>query len=202
MEHHIWNISSKNIDNKFIGRWEIIILDQYGTQKSGTTIKNNSVHSCIIGDVMRLYSWITKNANTLNDHIKLDGNNGIAGIINEKVEFPDDKHKSLVQMLHLYPIEAKKILSKIEFIFHNDKEYKVIENNCVFDDIMPNADNEYYFPVWYYLDQNNYLYGLRIDVPINKLQKYVQQRDVWYVDCKGITDANVDSNSDNDSDTS
>lgn len=184
MEYHIWNIQSKDIDNKFIGRWEITILDQFGTQKSGTTIKVSSVHSNITNNIVRLYSWIIKGSNSLSDSIILDGNIGITGTISEKVAFPGNEHKSWVLAMHLHSIDAKKIISKI--VNTEKKIYKIIENICVFDDILPNADSEFCFPMWYYLDQNNYLCGLRIDVPVDKFQKYIQQRDIWYVDCKGI----------------
>ena len=175
----IWNISESALDNNFIGMWTITILDSFNTPKSGEATVSAVVRSKVLNDNILLYAYIPKKFD-VNDII-LDGSIGIYSKITEKINMGDNK--GTIGFMFLYAIKSDEIVNKrIKY-----KNGYTITYKGEIDDIVYNSQLDYTFEVIYYLEgiKNPVLRGLRIAIPIEKFNHYVNMRNLFYIEYTG-----------------
>jgi len=123
-------IRDKDLDETFIGQWEIIRTDDYLTPKAGTVPIIAVVRSKkdLEAGAVTFYSMI--HPKFKNDPIPMDGSVGIMGRITERFE-ANPSSLNRIEVMYLHCIPGHEILEKVESI---GNEY-IIKGTCEFDDI-------------------------------------------------------------------
>ena len=178
----MWNINESDLDKTFMGQWEITRVDDYLTQKSGTTVRNAVVRSRIDtkAGIIRLYSHLPTRYGL--DPIVVDGSYGFCGRITERIKLSDTKPN--ISFLYLKVIKPEEMLSDMKKVAEG---MYTLEGKAEIDDVVFNAQGDYTFPVTYLIkgEKQLYLWGLSLEIPIGKYNHYVKMRDVWYHDYEG-----------------
>ena len=173
------NIKDRDLDETFIGQWEIIRTDDYHTPKAGTAPVIAVVRSKkdLEAGIITFYSVI--HPKFKNDPIPMDGSVGIMGRISERFE-ANPPSINRIEVIYLHCIGGPDIPEKIE---HIDGE-TIIRGTCEFDDIL---FENIPLDIIYYIQggKTRYLSGMKLVIPIDIYNKYVKMRDLWYRDYKG-----------------
>ncbi len=176
----MWNICEEDLDKNFMGQWEITRVDDYLTQKSGTEPRDAILRSKVEGNVIKLYSHLPSRYGL--DPIIVDGSHGICGRITERIKIDDTKTN--VNFLYLKVVKPKDIISSMKKVAEG---MWTITGEAEIDDVVFNAKGDYTFPFTYHLkgDKQPYLWGLSLEIPIEKYNHYIKMRDIWYNDYEG-----------------
>lgn len=178
----MWDIKDSDFDLTYIGQWDITLLDNYLSQKSGTQIKNAVVRSIVDREkgVITLYSHVPNFYNS--NHIIMNGEHGICGKIGEKTKIGTTT-VGKINTLYLYNISPDDVKHKVK----TEEGKYVLHGKCEFDDLVFNGNKEYIFDVTYYIcgDKKPILHGMTIEIPIDKFNNYVKMRDIWYFEYEG-----------------
>lgn len=179
----MWDIKESDLDKTFIGEWSITQLDSYSSQKSGTTVKNVVVRSKVDKNknIITLYSYVAPYTKT--DVIHMNGAVGLTGTIGERSKI-NNSTISKINTLYLHALTFTDIQKNIEKV---DEGKYIIKGTCEFDDVVFNSDGNYTFEVIYHIkgERCKLLYGISIEIPIDKFNHYVIMRDLWYRDYDG-----------------
>ncbi len=174
-------IKDRDLDETFIGQWEIVRADDYLTPKAGTSPVIAVVRSKkdLEAGVITFYSAI--HPKFKNDPIPMDGSVGIMGRITERFE-ANPPIINRVEVIYLHCISGSEIPGKIE---HKDGNM-IIKGTCEFDDIIY-TQQDIPMDITYYIkgDKTRYLWGMELVIPIDMYNHYVRMRDLWYRDYKG-----------------
>ena len=186
-------MQESDLDRTFMGQWEITRVDDYLTQKAGTSIRNTVIRSRVDLEkgVICLYSHLPTRYGL--DPIVADGTYGICGKIVERIKI--DSGKPNVSFLYLRVNKGEDILSSLKKV--GPGRY-TLQGIAEIDDVVFNAQEDYTFPFTYYLkgEKQPYLWGVSIEIPIGKYNHYVKMRNVWYHDYEGsqvVTSEDVSS---------
>nr|QBK85999.1 MAG: hypothetical protein LCMAC101_05940 [Marseillevirus LCMAC101] len=171
-----------DLDETFIGQWEIVRVDDYLTPKAGTAPIIAIVRSKKDLDlgIITFYSVIHQKFK--NDPIPMDGSVGIMGRITERFEV-NPPGLNRIEVIYLHCISGSDILEKIE----NKDEDMIIKGTCEFDDICWQKEKYSSMDITYYIrgEKTRYLWGMELVIPIALYNNYVKMRDLWYRDYKG-----------------
>ena len=175
-------IKDRDLDETFIGQWEIVRTDDYLTPKAGTAPIIAVVRSKkdLEEGVITFYSVI--HPKFKNDPIPMDGSVGIMGRITERFE-ANPPALNRIEVMYLHCIGGVDIPEKIE---HKDGE-TIIRGTCEFDDICWQNKERAPLDITYYIQggKTRYLCGMKLVIPIDIYNHYVKMRDLWYRDYKG-----------------
>ena len=176
------DIKDTDLDETFIGQWEIIRVDDYLSLKAGTVPVIAVVRSKKDLELGIITFYSTIHPKYKNDPIIMDGSMGIMGRITEKFEI-NPPTLSRVEVIYIHCITGSDILSRIERTKDGDM---FVRGTCEFDDIIFDSEN-IPMDITYYIkgDKTKYLWGVKLVIPIDRYNYYVKMRDLWYRDYKG-----------------
>nr|QBK86266.1 MAG: hypothetical protein LCMAC102_00610 [Marseillevirus LCMAC102] len=181
----IWKLKDQDLDNTFIGQWEVTCTDDYDTPKAGTSIRTAVVRSKVDleNEIVRLYSYLTPRFGV--DNIPMDGSVGVYGKITERSRVGVDSI-TRTDFLWIQSISPSDIKYKIQNIDGEKDKYTLL-STAEFDDVVFNAIGEYTFPITYHLkgEKIPMLWGLSIEIPLQKFNHYIRMRNLWYRDYEG-----------------
>lgn len=174
-------IKDRDLDETFIGQWEIVRTDDYLTPKAGTAALTAVVRSKreLETGTITLYSVI--HPKFKNDPIPMDGSVGIMGRITERFEATPPA-LNRIEVMYLHCIPGPEIPGKIEKTSEGEL---YIKGTCEFDDICCIKSSP--LDITYYIqgDKTRYLWGMELVIPIDMYNHYVKMRDLWYKDYRG-----------------
>jgi len=175
-------VRENDLDETFIGEWEIMRTDDYLTHKAGTSPVISVVRSKkdLESGTVTFYSVIHHKFK--NDPIPMDGSVGLMGRITERFEATPPA-LSRIEVMYLHCISGAEIVERTEHIGGET----FIKGSCEFDDICWQNQERASMPITYYVrgDKTKYLWAMKIDIPIDMYNHYVKMRDLWYRDYRG-----------------
>jgi hypothetical protein len=175
-------IREKDLDETFIGQWEIVRTDDYLTHKAGTSPIVSVVRSKKDLELGLVTFYSVIHPKFKNDPIPMDGSVGIMGRITERFE-ANPPTLTRIEVMYLHCISGTEIVERMK---HVDGE-TIIEGTCEFDDICWQKKEYSSIPITYHIkgDKTRYLWGMELTIPIDLYNNYVKMRDLWYRDYKG-----------------
>lgn len=174
-------IKDRDLDETFIGQWEIVRADDYLTPKAGTVPIITVVRSKkdLDAGVITFYSVI--HPKFKNDPIPMDGSAGIMGRITERFE-SSPSSLNRIEVMYLHCISGSEILEKTEKF----EDGYIIKGTGEFDDIVWQQEHSP-IDIIYHIkgEKTKYLWGMEVSIPIDSYNNYVRMRDLWYRDYHG-----------------
>ena len=173
------------LDHAFLGQLTLHQMDSYKTVKAGSHSIFGVVRSKIYikkGQI-RLVCFLPRRENVR--FISCNAGNGITGKITERTKCSSDEDMQWIPCLYLHYVSPEDMMT--ETPSPHSSKFSTFRGKAEFDDLIFNLDESFVFDVTYFCKNNpdRNLMGLEMYIPLEKFNKYVYNRNLWYRDYKG-----------------